>query len=349
MKKSIFLPIALIVIMATPLMIQGAQISFYIGKVKLYRNGSKIRPSMGKILKAGDLIVTGRRSKIDIRYSDGSRISIKSHSKVRFGSKSIANSKHIALISGNLTGKFNKFSKNRRSHKIVTPTIVCAVRGTEFKVTVSKSGNSRVDLANGKLQLDNPSGREYLNANQQMQAKISQPPRVGPISSNIKSWQSAENKRLKNNPKKISNSYKSYMNQFSSRSNKQSKEVKNHKKKVKKAKSMDDLSWEGKKINESEDKIENDLLLNETSYASINDILQDYKRRKNRIYKIFYRIKRESNKVRQQQERNYRELQAVRRAYQEAKAKIKGKFEADKKKINNINLKKFKPSFDFKK
>jgi hypothetical protein len=348
MKKHKLLPMILVIILATPLAMQGAQISFYIGKVKLYRNGRVMSPSMGKILRAGDLLITGRRSKVDIKYEDGSRISVKSYSKVRFGSKSIQDSRHIAIISGILTGKFNKLSKNKKSHKIVTPTIVCAVRGTEFKVIVSKSGKSRVDLSEGKLKLSNPAGSDFLNANQQMKDDISKPPRIGPISSKTSAWQNKENKRLKTNPWQISKGYKAYMNQFSSRSNSQSKEVKTHKKKIKSAKTIENLDWVEKKINNSEDKIENDLLLNETTITSIPDIIEDYKKRKNRIYRIFYRIKRDCNKVKEQQERNYRELQAVRRAHKEAKTKIKDKYEADKKRINNIDMKKFKPSFDLK-
>ncbi|MCP4134422.1 MAG: FecR domain-containing protein [bacterium] len=305
-------------------------VSFYIGDVTLIRNSKKVEVTNGTKVKSGDLLKTGEDASVAIAYDDGSNITIMSQSSAKIGSKNVKGSTNIALISGNIEGTFAKIKKGSR--KVYTPTIVCAIRGTEFKLGVSKGGESRVDLSEGKLNINNPYGEVNLNEGQKVESSVAGGPNKG-SSGSLESWKKGKDTELQKDPEEKGALYRKQIKKFGSRSKQDGKKMKSYKKMVKKAGDEKKLKKAGNAINQAEEKSLDDLLLNEASNASISDIMNDFKGRQGKIYNLFRKVKEESNKVMEQQERNYRAIQAVKEAHRQAYKKIMGKFQDDKDRI----------------
>ncbi len=334
--------LSLILFLITEADVYTMQVNFYIGKVSLIRNNRKSKLSMGAYLHSGDIIKTGRRSQVILTYKDRSRITIMENSTARIGSKNIKGSDDVALISGNISGKFTKLAKGRRSRRVYGPTVVCAIRGTEFKMGVSKGGDSRVDLKEGKLDVKNPYGRTDLRSNQNIEAGVGNKPVR--TKGSLSSWKTKKDKELERNPGEKGEQYRSYMKKFDDRNKNESKNMGKYNTMVKSAGNKDDIKKAGEKINSAEERIQDDLMLNEAANSSIEGVMNDYKNRKNNIYNLFYKIKEESNKVLEQQRRNYEAIQAVKEEYRKAYEKIMGKYLKDKKKIlGDINMDNIKP------
>ena len=296
----------------------AVKISFYLGKVKIHRKGRIINARRGTTLKSGDIIKTGGGAIAELRYSDGSKIKIHEKSSARIGSTRIKKSDDISLISGNLTGKFSKLKRGR--HKVYTPTIVCSVRGTEFQVSVAKNGESRVDLNEGKLDTSNPWGRRNMNAGDKTQSRIAGEP--GDTSGSANDWARNSNKSFQKNPWGSSNRYKKYMRKMRERNDSTKKKMEGwdtSKRKSKKQIKKD--AWHMKK---SDEKTKDDILMNECANDNISNIINGFRKNKRNIYKEFYRIKKESNKVLQVQMEAYKNIQKIKDDYKKHYKEIVG-------------------------
>lgn len=346
-EKGMMIAIVVCTMLIVPLQLMALSVSFYIGDVSAVRDNKKIDITMGTEINSGDSIKTGAKSTVELVYQDGSKITVLEKSTVRVGSQNIKDSDSISLISGNITGKFEKLKKG--SHKVYTPTIICAVRGTEFTVSVSDGGDSRIDLAEGKLALDNPYGSMELNPDERADTIVSQKPEKAADDSTVENWQAEKNKELVENPEEKSDQYDAHVSTFRVRNKSTSDSMDTYKKMVKKAGDQKSLEKAGENIDTAEESIQNDLLLNEASSASLENIMKDFEARNNSIYKKFKKLKEESNKVLEQQKKNYEAIQAVREAHRKAYEKIMGKFQNDRNQIlNDLNMGDVKPKIDNK-
>ena len=335
-RKYLFITATAVLLMLFPAAGYPVQVSFYIGDVKLIRNGSATGVSMGADLKSGDIIRTGSGAAAEIMYNDGSKISVKENSSLRIGSSAIKGSDSPSLISGRITGKFAKLKKGK--NKVYTPTIVCAIRGTEFDVSVSKSGDSRVDLADGKLDINNPYGKVKLNRGQNVESGIAEKPSKK-SSGSPDQWQNKRDKELENAPGEKGEKYNSYMKNFSTRNDETRGSMDSYRGMVKGAKNKKDLDMAGNAIGTAAEKTEDDLILNETANSAIEGIMDNFRGRKQDIYNTFEQVKRESNKVLEVQKQSYADIQAVMAEYQKAYEEIMGQFKKDSDMI--------KKGFDF--
>jgi len=323
-----------------PIVSYSATVSFFLGRVRVYRNHRSIKVRSHMALKSGDIIKTFKNATIIIVYKDQSKITIKSNSYAKIGLKGIKNSDNISLISGNLIGKFTKLKKGKR--KIYTPTTVCAIRGTKFTVSVSDSGNSRIALERGKLEINNPYGRVFINPNENSEIKVSEGPSKNNKKEDILRWQKEDNKKFHRNPKKVKEDYNSYLNNFQNRNSKTNKKMKNFENKLDTVKDKEKLQKAENDIKNFEEEVIDDTFLNDSSNQKLKKIVDNYKRRNRSLYYQFKNLRRKSNRVKQQQLKNYEELQKIRKKYKEAYDKIINKFKSDKEKIlNGVNLKKF--------
>jgi len=337
-KKSLLV----IVTIMFPAAIYSQQVSFYIGDVKAVRDSKKLTVNMGTVLQSGDVITTGKGGTVEIIYKDRSKITIQPKSRAIIGSKSIKGSSNVTLVSGNLSGKFTKLKKSKR--KVYTPTTICAIRGTEFDIGVSRGGDSKIDLSEGKLEINNPYGKTDLNEGQSVRAIVSEKPDRTEKKQSMKDFQLASDRELQENPDKKKEQYNKYVDKFKDRSSDAGKDVSQYDKMVRNASGEKGIEEAGDKISNAEESIEDDLLLNEASIASIDGIMNDFKSRKNNIYKKFRKLKEESNKVREQQQRNYEAIQAVKEAHRKAYEKIMGKFKDDRDRIfKGVDMDSVKP------
>lgn len=342
--KGKHLLLSLLIVLLLPGIGYSIHVSFYIGNVTALRDGKRINISMGTTLESGDIIKTGKGGTISLAYKDGSKLTVKEKSSIKIGSKNIPGSDNVTLLAGNLNGKFTRLKKGRK--KIYTPTQICAIRGTEFDIGVSKNGNTRVELREGKLDINNPYGSEKIKEGTTVETDISRKPARVSSESDMHSWREKKDTRFKENPSETSGQYQRQVNTFKNRLKGQNRKTRNIGTKVRRARKKEDVLRAGDDLAKTEEAIQDDLLLNEASKATIETIMKDYLIRTDRIFKTFERLKRECNKVAEQQRRNYQAIQAVREAHRKAYERIIGKFQKDRDAIlNPLNRDKVRPDF----
>lgn len=316
------------------------KVSFFLGSSTLTRNGKTVKLQMGDIVSNGDIIKTAKNSVVELLYDDSSKITIKGDTIVQIGSRNINDSGNVAVISGEVNGKFVKLKKG--VHKLGTPTTICAVRGTEFTMGVSKGGDSRIELTEGKLDVRNPYGKVELNEGYSVEADVAGEPVSGENEGNIEEWQNARDESLNDNIEAQAQKYETHINNFGEESGKSAKELEELSESTKKAATKEDLALSGEKIINSESKIEENILMNEASKSSIENLMEDYSDKNAKIKDKFQSLAKKCNKVQEEQLKNYQAVQKVKEEYKKAYDNIMKKFKDDKTKI-------FKNLEDYKK
>lgn len=133
---------------------RAAKVRFVKGSVKRKSNGkwTMIRRA-GTVLLQNDLIKTGKSSKVEIQFDDGSLLQLTSDSQLSL--KEYAYSKNgrksnLNLKNGAIFANVNKLRK-RSQFKVTTVTAVAGVRGTEFFVSLDKNKNMKVEVYKGRV------------------------------------------------------------------------------------------------------------------------------------------------------------------------------------------------------
>ena len=302
------------------------QVSFFVGDVFIYRSGKRVQPEVDKKLLPGDVVVTQKGGMIVLAYGDGNQINIQERSKVKIGSKGRKDSESVSILAGVVNGKFKKLLKGSE-RKIYTPTTVCGVRGTDFLVGVSDSADSRVDLKTGKLVLRNPYGQIKLNQREKARVDVADGPKKGADDKTLEQWKTGKDEKLDENPKERGKKFDAYMSKFKERSSTASKNIDGFDRKLQRGKMLQKKNLEKScsDINNLSNEVEEDMFLNEAANSSIDGILGRFRKDKKEMYDMFLRIKEESNRVLEQQRRNYEAIKAVREAYRKAYNEIMGK------------------------
>ena len=136
------------------------------GPVEILKTGQeKGQPAMkGRPVAESDSIKTGAGAWCEILFKDGSFIKLEEESEAaaealkasaeeRIFSFSFLKGKAL-WMAARLKGKAaSKFS-------VRTPSVVCAVRGTDFSIIVSTAGQTTIGLFEGKVALSLPAGRQ---------------------------------------------------------------------------------------------------------------------------------------------------------------------------------------------
>lgn len=110
-------------------------------------------------LNAGDEIRTGTRARATINIWDGSRLSMGADASFSIEEASPRRSA-FRLYLGPLKVEVRRAA--RRRFEVRTPTAVCYVRGTEFRLNVLSNGRTLVDLYKGLLGVEDNGGRQIL-------------------------------------------------------------------------------------------------------------------------------------------------------------------------------------------
>jgi len=315
-------------------------VSFFLGASTLTRNGKTISLKVGDIVSNGDIIKTSKNGLVELLYEDSSKITIKGNSVVQIGSKNVKDSGDVAVVSGEVSGKFVKLKKGE--HKLGSPTTICAVRGTEFKMGVSKGGDSRIELTEGKLDVRNPYGKVELNQGFSVEADVAGEPVSGENENNLEQWQDAKDESLSTNIDVQADRYETHIKNFDEKSRSSSTELAGLSESAKKASTKEDLAVTGDKIVNSEAEIEENMLMNEASKNSIENLMTDYGAKNKEIKEKFRSLAKSCNKVQEQQIKNYEAIQKVKEEYKKAYDNIMEKYKGDKSKI-------FKNLDDYKK
>jgi hypothetical protein len=316
------------------------KVTFFLGKSVLTRNGKTVNLKVGDNVSSGDIIKTSKNGIVELQYDDTSKITIKGDTIVQIGNKHIKGSGDVAVISGQVTGKFVKLKKGE--HKLGTPTTICAVRGTEFTMGVSKGGDSRIELTEGKLDVRNSYGRIDLNAGSSADINLTDKPEEGDIEGDFEEWKSGKDESLEDDIEDQADKYQTHIENFGERSEADATKLETIKESTKKAVTKDDIAVAGEEIAKAESENEDNMLMNEASKSSVEILKEDYGSKNQAIKDKFQSIADRCNVVQQQQLKNQQAIQKVKEEYKKAYDKIMKKFKNDKTNI-------FKNLEDYKK
>lgn len=140
----------------------GMIVVFQSGDAEILRNGKKLKPSVGLLLKENDRLQTSSGS-IDIQTGNGEIIRIKSYTKLIL--KNISNPQkretNLYVQAGELLIKTNKLKTNE-SFYISTPTTVAGVRGTTFSFELTDGKPPKVKVYEGAVAISFKIPKEIL-------------------------------------------------------------------------------------------------------------------------------------------------------------------------------------------
>ncbi|MBN2041477.1 MAG: FecR domain-containing protein [Spirochaetes bacterium] len=303
----------------------SAKISFLGGKVNVIRNGKEMKAAFQMKLESGDILKTGKMSFADISYDDGTVIKVRQNSSVTIGNQNVKDSDSLSVTGGIISAKFAKLEK-KSARKLYTPTTVCAVRGTEYEVAVSDSADTKIQLSEGALALLSPSGIGSIKAGQNAEVEVGNAPRKTK-SGDLEEWKTDNEAELDKNPEEQSDAFEEYLQKFESRNNEASKKINSYesKKSTAAAGGKRKIEKANKDIENIESTVEDDMYLNTAANKSLDTILNRYQQDKKDMYDKFLKIKEESNRVLEQQQRNYLAIMEVKEAYKKAYADIMNK------------------------
>lgn len=310
------------------------EFSFLVGDVSLLRQGKSSAAGLGQSLADGDMVMTGAGGIAVIGYGDGSEIRVMEKSRVRIGSIAVKDSGSVSVISGAINARFQKLARGSE-RKVVTPTTVCSVRGTDFLVGVSDGADSRVEMKEGALEVRNPYGRKNLGPSSKTKIGLAESPADDEGEADMAAWKAERDGEMERDPGERGKRFEGYINNMGERSSRSSGKLGDLNSRLggRAPVGKKEIEKTGEELTILQRDLEDDALLNESAAASIEGILDRFGKDKTEMYDTFYRIKEESNKVAQQHRINFEALQAVRESYRKAYEEIMGKHRESMEKI----------------
>ena len=297
----------------------AVEVNFLVGDVNLSRGGKTTALKMDTPIKSGDVVATGKRSICTLKYNDGSNVEIRAESKIMVGNPDTPNSDFVSLISGVVHGKFKKMQKGQ-GNKVFTPTAVCAIRGTEFTIASSESGESRIQLEEGKLQVRNPYGKVNIDENENTDIGIAARPKKDSKVQKVESWMDEKDRVLEENPEAAGDNYGRYMGTLNGNSTQANKKIGDFEKNLLRnsMRGKGSLEKANSELDGLEENIEDEMYLNNAASMSLDGIISGIGQEKAGLVQKFLQVKEEANKVADQQRRNHEALSAVKEAYRKA-------------------------------
>ncbi len=136
------------------------------GKTRVLQKGASIR--------SGDTLVTDKKSRVDVRFSDESLVHLRPETRFRIDDYAYAgavseNAKtasggsaprsFFSLIKGGFRAVSGLIAKIKRSNvAVVTPTATIGIRGTDYTASLDERAGLHVSVARGEISLDNKAG-----------------------------------------------------------------------------------------------------------------------------------------------------------------------------------------------
>lgn len=130
-----------------------ATLTLFAGDCFIWHAGKSDEADIDQPLFAGDSVRTGKESRVELSYADGTVIRLGENSRLVVRSQGSVRS--VGLLSGKFWAKVAKLSGGSR-FEVASPTAVAGVRGTVFKVEVDRDSTSRVAVEEGEVEVHNP-------------------------------------------------------------------------------------------------------------------------------------------------------------------------------------------------
>jgi hypothetical protein len=344
---------------------QIVTVTFVLGDVKLHRGSHKSKLNNKAILKPGDIVKTGSNGKAYFRYGNNHEVRVSSNAEVKVNSEKIPRSNLLLVVYGKISvDSKGKPGTGDKQFKVVTPTSVCAVRGTNFELGVSNNGSTETKLDKGSINMSSGDNNVDLNNQSNASTKLGESPTKGSYSKDgVDNLIKSEDNAMKQDPEKTADGYQTQNKYFKDRSQKNADETQNLSNSVnsldKKNASATDIMQTDQKSEKVENRTEDDYYRNECQGNALTRVLDTFARDKKNIYDRFEQVKRESNKVAEVQEKNLANIRKVREMYEAKRNEIMEHFKKtkghiwkqleDMRKKTQMDFNSTKPSFDFNK
>lgn len=161
-----------------------AKIGSVQGQVELTRadGARETAVSPGLVIRLGDILKTGDHSSVAVIFADGTVLTLRSVSEMRFdhlsahGNTGMVDSR-LHLIDGRLDTRVKPAVGPGSRFEIQTPSAISAVRGTEYRAAVTADGRaSNVEVLHGNVKVTGARKSRLVNAGFGTQIAQGQPP-----------------------------------------------------------------------------------------------------------------------------------------------------------------------------
>ncbi len=341
---------------------QKVVVTFKIGSVWLYRS-EQSRQSLKTAmhLQPGDRIVTESNGRVHFRYGMNHEVRVNGNAEVKVGSASLPRENMLMVAYGKIRAKsINEAKQDEKSpFKVVTPTSVCAVRGTDFQVNVTSNGTSSTEVANGWVNMG--SGDKEVPVKNRGNAVTKMGAEPSANVRNISQVLKNEDAQLKKDPKAVASGYDEQNQYFKDRSQKNANETKAFSSEVRQLNPATTTPEKLQQVEEKKDKVvnrnENDFYRNEIQGDALQRIIRGYQEGKDKVNQgVFDQVKKNSDAIAELQQKNLENIRKIMEAYDakrreimekldETRGKVKG--DLDKMKDNlKFDFNKVKPQFN---
>ncbi len=132
----------------------AANLTIYTGECRVWHQGKEEEAEIGQPLFSGDSVMTGKDSKAEVSFVDGTSVRISERARLVVEQADTLRS--LKLILGKLWAKVAKLSSAQGRFQVETPTAVAGVRGTIFRVEVDHNSDTRVAVEEGEVEVTDP-------------------------------------------------------------------------------------------------------------------------------------------------------------------------------------------------
>jgi hypothetical protein len=132
----------------------AANLSIYTGECRVWHQGKTDEAEVGQPLFTGDSVMTGKDSKAEVSFMDGTSVRISERTRLVVAQADTLRS--LKLLWGKLWAKVAKLSSAQCRFQVETPTAVAGVRGTVFRVEVDPDAATRVAVEEGEVEVSEP-------------------------------------------------------------------------------------------------------------------------------------------------------------------------------------------------
>lgn len=135
-------------------------------EVFVHGRGAPVPLQAGKLVREGDVVRTGPDSSVELRWlkwAGGMRTKIGPQTRFRVKRAVVNRStkdeeSRLRVDIGKVWVRLRKALRGRSKFEVETPTVVAAVRGTVFSVSVGPGGVSEVEVYEGRVAVEGPRG-----------------------------------------------------------------------------------------------------------------------------------------------------------------------------------------------
>ncbi len=183
-KNPYRMPVGKILLIPLSLVKQGpasATVIFVSGQVQLQQSEATFIPlNIGDNLGAGAKIVTKDKSKVVIKFADGSITELASNAQLLLDAMSLYSGgamvdTKLRLQKGQLETQANPQHQDGSGMQVITPSAIAAVRGTKFRVTANQKTTTQETL-NGQVVLEAANKEVIVNKGFGSLAEHGKPP-----------------------------------------------------------------------------------------------------------------------------------------------------------------------------